>query len=102
MHILRNTGKRIIFHVDNDLFGETSFSKDKKCEKLSFYIQNNTFIYVWNKKDLHFFMSLYIFGSLNTWSKNMHHSKSYSIQVLKKGGQHGKIYIMLDPDWQRV
>ena len=30
MHILRNTGKRIIFHVYNVLFVETSFSKDNK------------------------------------------------------------------------
>ena len=30
MHILQNTGKRIVFHVYNILFGETSFSKDNK------------------------------------------------------------------------
>ena len=27
MHILRNTGKRIVFHIYNILFGETSLSK---------------------------------------------------------------------------
>ena len=46
MHILQNTGKRIVFHVYNILNGETSFSKDKKnCE---FY----HFIY----KTIHLFM----------------------------------------------
>ena len=34
MHILRNTGKRIIFHVHNVLFVETSFSKDNKIVDL--------------------------------------------------------------------
>ena len=33
MHILRNTVKRIVFHVYNILFGETSFCKDNKIVK---------------------------------------------------------------------
>ena len=77
MHILRNTGKRIDFHVHNILFGETSFSKDKKkLWILSFYIQNNTFVYVWNKKEYQLCVSLYIFSSLNTRLKNMPQSKN--------------------------
>ena len=59
----------------------------------SFYIQNNTFIYVLNKKEYQLFMSSYIFGSLNTRLKNMPQSKNYSIQLLKHGGRHGKIYL---------
>ena len=30
MHISQNTGNRIVFHVYNILFGETSFCKDNK------------------------------------------------------------------------
>ena len=41
-------------------------AKITKLWILSFYIQNNTFIYVWNKKNFQFFMSVYIFWSLNT------------------------------------
>ena len=51
MHILRNTGKRIVFPVYNVLIGEISFEKITKLWILSFYVQNNTFIYVWTKKE---------------------------------------------------
>ena len=39
MHILRNTGKRIVFHVYNVPFRETSFCNDNK-------IVNFTFLYI--------------------------------------------------------
>ena len=70
------------------------FAKITKLWILSFCIQNNTFIYVWNKKEYQLCVSLYIFWSLNTrlkyiiWSlntrlKNMPQSKNYSIQPWK-------------------
>ena len=62
---------------------------------LSCYIQNKTFIYVWNKKEYQLCVSLYIFLSLNTKSKNMPQFKNYSFQLLKNGGQHGKICFYL-------
>ena len=54
MHILRNTGKRIVFPVYNVLIGEISFEKITKLWILSFYVQNNTFIYVEPKKNTNF------------------------------------------------
>ena len=95
MHILRNTGNRIVFHVYNIRFGETSFSKDNKIVNFIILYTKNTFIYVWNKKEYQLCVSLYIFWSLNTRLKNMPISKNYSIQLLKNGGQHGKICLYL-------
>ena len=70
-------------------------AKITKLWILSFYIPNNTFICVWNKKEYQLCVSLYIFWSLNTRLKNMPISKNYSIQLLKNGGQHGKICLYL-------
>ena len=38
MHLLRNTGKRIVFHVYNILFSETSFCKDNKIVTFIIFI----------------------------------------------------------------
>ena len=82
MHILRNTGKNIVFRVYNVLFCETSFSKDKKNIELYHFID----IYVWNKKEYQHFVSLYIFWSLNT---------RLQLLTIENGGPHGKIYLFL-------
>ena len=65
-------------------------AKITKLWILSFYIQYNTFISVWNKKEYQLCVSLRIFLSFNTRLKNKPQSKNYSIQLLKNGGQHGK------------
>ena len=50
MHMLRYTGKRIVFHVIIFYLVKLLLAKITKLWILSFYIQNNTFIYAWNKK----------------------------------------------------
>ena len=47
MHILRNTGKRIFFHIYDILFGETSLCKDNKIVN---------FIILYSYKTKHLFM----------------------------------------------
>ena len=65
MHILRNTGKRIIFHVYNDLFGETSFSKDKNCENYHF-IYKTIHLFMFETKKIYIFLWAYTF--LEVWT----------------------------------
>ena len=89
IHILRYSGKRIVFHVYNILFGETSLGKDNKIVNFIILCTKQYIYLCLKQKRIPTLCEL--FWSLNTRLKNMSQSKNYNIQLLKNGGQHGKI-----------
>ena len=66
MHILRNTVKRIVFHVYNILFGETSFCKDNKIVNFIILYTKQCIYLCLKQKNYTLCVSLYIFWSLKT------------------------------------
>ena len=63
MHILRNTGKRIVFHVYNVLFGETSFCKDNKIVNFIILHTKQYIYFSLKQKEYQLFVILYILSS---------------------------------------
>ena len=69
MHIFRNTGKRIVFHFYNALFGETSIGKDNKIANfIILYTKQDIYLCLKQKK-LPIFLWAYIFFEvkIQTW-----------------------------------
>ena len=69
MHICRNTGKRIVFHFYNALFGETSIGKDNKIANfIILYTKQDIYLCLKQKK-LPIFLWAYIFFEvkIQTW-----------------------------------
>ena len=63
MYILRNTGKRIVFHVYYVLFGETSFCKDNKIVNFIILHTKQYIYFSLKQKEYQLFVILYILSS---------------------------------------